>query len=383
MAMFHKSLFLGLLLAPQPFPDRVLERELSGRECSCIRPNEIASEIKRNLVAATERPQVNGESHAPVCAIQHPSLLERYKVRPGWLVAGVDYCVGVQGLASKDPATIAMAGVKVDTVNKIVTVTGNDVTLDGYEFSLNGGWGVVTTAANTSILNSKFVVGSNHHGPIQGTASASNLFVGYTTIDGKGIDIGSTGLVQMNGSGITVQYSWLSNSAGDTIQAHGDGGGIIDLRYNLLEQGGLAPGAHGDFLETYSRSTPQGAFQATILFNTTYQHDGGSGANQGLMLEPDIGSSLGVITSGEYGNNTFVATGGHQNYFLGVTAADIVNSVTVHDNYFDATGTFGFAPGGVRSGPDDGSAKTTFVNNVNMVTGGIVQDSKRPVAVTR
>jgi hypothetical protein len=324
----------------------------------------------------------DGSAIAPIGSPQLPTLLQTYGAnRPAWEVAGVDYHVGVPGgLALKDPATISMAGVKVDTVNKIVSVTGNDVTLDGYDFSLNGGWGVVTSAANTSILDSKFVIGSNHNAPIQGWSSASNLFVGNSTIDGNGVGIGSTGLVSMNGDGLTVQYSWLSNSAGDTIQAHG--GGAIDLRYNLLEQGGLASGAHGDFLETYSNSTPQEAFHATIQFNTTYQHDGGSGANQGFMLEPDVGTSRGVITSGDYGNNTFVATGGNQNYFLGVTTADIVNSVTAHDNYFDSTGDFGLSPGGVRGGVDDGSSKTIFVNNHDMTTGHIVQDSNAPTSTT-
>jgi hypothetical protein len=324
----------------------------------------------------------DGSANALAGSPQLPNLLDGKAARPPWQVAGVDYAVGTpSGLALKDPATISMAGVTVDKVHKTITVTGNNVTLDGYDFSLSGGWGVTTNAANTSILDSRFVIGSNGNAPLRGSASATNLFVGYTTIDGKGVSIGSTGLIQMDGVGLTVQYSWLANSAGDTIQAHK--GGVIDLRYNLLEQGGLSPGAHGDFLETYSNDNPQNAFQATILFNTTYQHDGGSGANQGFMLEPDVGAKLGVITSGEYGNNTFVATGGNQNYFLGVTAADIVNTVTVHDNYFDSKGTYGLAPGGVRSGPNDSSSKTIYTNNVNMATGAIVQDSERPATVPR
>jgi hypothetical protein len=265
-----------------------------------------------------------------------------------------------------------MAGVTVDKASHMITVTGNNVTLDGYDFSLAGGWGVVTKADNTSILHSKFVVGANANPPILGTSTASNLTVGYTSIDGKGLDIGNTGLIQMKGVGVTVQYSAVMNSAGDLIQAHGSG--VINLQYNLIEQGGIAPGAHGDFLEAIG-----GPFVANINYNTTVQHSGGSGGTQGLMLEPDFQQWPGVITSGDYGNNTFVASGGNQNYFLGITVADIVNTVTVHDNYFDASATYGFAPGGIRGGPNDGSDKTIFTNNINMKTGAIVQDADRPV----
>ena len=97
------------------------------------------------------------------------------------------------------------------------------------------------------------------------------------------------------------------------------------------------------------------------------------------MLEPDFKQTPGIITSGEYGNNTLVATGGNENYLIGITADDIVNVVNVHDNYFDARGTYGFvrlASNAAR--PNDDNPKTMFTHNVNMVTGAIVQDTRRP-----
>ena len=157
----------------------------------------------------------------PIVRIQHSSLLDKYRVRPSWRVAGVDYCVGYRPTnVLQDPAAASMAGVTVDKTRKIVTVTGNNVTLDSYDFSLGGGWGVSVRAANTSILNSKFVVGSNANPPIQGTTAASNLYVAYSTIDGSEIDVGNTGLIQMKGMNLTVRYCWVANSAGDSIQSH-------------------------------------------------------------------------------------------------------------------------------------------------------------------
>ena len=269
----------------------------------------------------------DGSANAPIGTPQLPSLLDSYGAnRPGWNVAGVDYYVGVpQGLTLKNPATISMAGVSVDTANHIVTVTGSNVTLSGYDFSLNGGWGVVVQGANTKILDSNFKVGSNGNMPILATASSSNLTVMSVTIDGS--NSGSvSGLIENRGSGtLTVEYSWLKNAGGDMVQMHNGGksAGLV-LEYNLIQNAGMAPGAHGDYTEFID-----GPFTVTIAYNTTAQN---GGASQGFMVEPDIGSNPGRIISGEIGNNTFTGT---VNAFTGITVADIVNTFTVHDNYFE------------------------------------------------
>src|ERR1700722_12303698 len=69
--------------------------------------------------------------------IQLPNLLSGYAVRPPWFVAGVDYAVGPQpGVTLKDPTTINMAGLVLDSTHRWVMITGNGVTLDGYDFTL-------------------------------------------------------------------------------------------------------------------------------------------------------------------------------------------------------------------------------------------------------
>jgi hypothetical protein len=136
---------------------------------------------------------------------------------------------------------ISIPGVTVDTTNKTISVTGNNVTLDGYDFS---GWGITVQAANTQIINSK-LAGDG----IWGTSTSSNLYIGYCVLDGQ--NAGQSSLITMNGSNITVEYSWLENASEDMIQVHSGAGGQINLRYNLIENGGLnwADGAHGDFLQ--------------------------------------------------------------------------------------------------------------------------------------
>jgi hypothetical protein len=104
----------------------------------------------------------DGASGAPTGAPILPTILNGYAVRPPWKVAGVDYAVGVpSGTALKDPSQIAMAGVSVNTAAHTVTVTGNNVVLNGYDFSRAGGWGVIVQGANDTVENSNFVVGPN------------------------------------------------------------------------------------------------------------------------------------------------------------------------------------------------------------------------------
>ena len=65
-----------------------------------------------------------------------------------WQVAGVDYAVGVPaGTVLKDPMTINMAGVSLDVADQIANVTGNNVVLSGYHFSLRAAGKFRLTAA--------------------------------------------------------------------------------------------------------------------------------------------------------------------------------------------------------------------------------------------
>lgn len=286
----------------------------------------------------------------PAGTPQYPSLLKNYKVRPAFKVAGVDYYVGVPGgITLKNPGTISMAGVSVNAGARLITITGGNVTLDGYDFS---GWAVVTNAANTRLINSKFN-GLNPGGPqtsvISGTTSSSNLYVGYSTIDGLSGGGRAEFLVEMEGPGLTIEYSWLKNSNSDLIGRHGVSGGDIRIQYNLTEQAGMGgPATHGDYLQVYGPNV-----EATyILYNTTVQV---GGITQGFICDN--------TKTGEIAGNVF--TGG-MNYFVSTSGPNtkpgaFTSPFRIHDNYWDPSNVNGLyypAPGPV------------FTNNVNMVTGG-------------
>jgi hypothetical protein len=314
------------------------------------------------IAIAAELESNQGLSNAPLCAAQLPSLLNGYNIRPDWRVAGVDYCVGFStSTVLKDPATISMAGVSVNTSSKIVTITGNNVTLDGYDFSLNGGWEVSVQAANTTIANSNFAIGSNNLAPIISTAAASNMTVTHSTIDGNGQSPGWGGLISYRGNGFTVEYSWLKNAGGDMIQqVDGGAGSTVVVQNNLIQNGGLASGAHGDYTQLAG-----GPFNVNIAYNTTVQN---GGATQGLMTE--------YTSQGQISHNTMI---GSVSYFISVDLRSLTGTFAVQDNYYDLSHAYGFVY--PNSGPDDSNPLSVFVHNVNMRTGTILQDADAPAKV--
>jgi hypothetical protein len=273
-------------------------------------------------------------------------LLDSYGAnRPGWSVAGVDYYVGVpQGLALKNPATISMAGVSVDTTNHIVTVTGNNVTLDGYDFSGNGGWQVSVDAANTKIVNSSFVVGSNNYTPIVGTEHASNLSVANCTIDGAGHDAGISGtLFLYSGTNFSIDHSWLKNAGGDTIQQTGGSGSIV-IEHNLIQDGGQSPTSHGDFTQFEG-----GPFTLAMNYNTTVENNG---ETQGLYTE--------YVSQGQITNNVML---GNQSFFTSLDTKSLAGTLTVQDNYYDPSKAYGFVY------EDSPSPLAVLNHNVDMTSG--------------
>lgn len=291
------------------------------------------------------------------CEIQYPHLLDSYPDRPPFAVAGVDYCVGYpSGTVLADPATIAIPGVSVDPVARQITITADDVTLDGYDFASGGGWYIETRAANTRIIHSKLSgehPGSAYTAAVFGTTTSSNLYFGYSVLDGMGGVAGHAEfLINMHGPGLTIEYSWLKGSNSDLIGRHGNDGGDITIHNNLTEQAGLVAGTHGDYLEIYGPSIDH----TSIMFNTSHQV---GGSTQGWIVD-DTGA-------GEVGNNVLI---GDASYWLSVDLAALTGPYSVHDNYF-AVGGYGFVYG---VGAGDASPLTTYTHNVDMVTGALYQD---------
>lgn len=304
----------------------------------------------------------DGLTGAPAATVQKPGLLNGYALRPVWKVAGVDFAVGLpSGTLLKDPALISLAGVTVNVALHAVVITGNNVTLDGYDFSLNGGWTVqINGAANTRIVNSLFVeTASQGQPPIVTDAAATNLYVGYTTIDGGGtLASPSRGaLIMMNGRGLIAEYCWLKN-APSNVFVFGDGssgGGSATIRYNLIEDAGRKTGGGGKYISIDSGNYDH----IQVTFNTSYQTPGGTGT---LGWNMDAPSARSV----EAGYNTMITTAAGAAAYL-LSSGPSAGAAVLHDNFFDLSGAFGFAYPGT-------SAWARYNDNFDMKTSQPLSD---------
>lgn len=237
----------------------------------------------------------DGSTNAPAGTSQQPNLLSGYSVRPSWNVAGVDYYVGVPaGTVLNNPETISMAGVSVDSTNHTVTITGNNVTLGGYDFSLNGGWQVYVAGNNDTIENCNFTVGSNGQTPISvgvNGSTASNTTIEYNTINGNQASNGiGFGLIECNGTGTTtIEYNSITNAYSENMVIGNNTSAAANyvIQYNLIENAGygFAAGAHGDWIQQYN--APGDVINSLqINYNTFVQTVApGGGGTQGLSLQ--------------------------------------------------------------------------------------------------
>ncbi|MDE2603762.1 MAG: hypothetical protein KGL62_15520, partial [Bradyrhizobium sp.] len=304
-------------------------------------------------------------------------------VRPAWQVAGVDYAVGVAaGVSLKDPTVQANlpTGVTIDSVNHVLDIQGNNVTLNGFDFSLHGGWGVVIepgTTGTTTIENCNFSMGSSETVAISaGSSNVGNLTVLNCSFNGNQLNIPSvqpppagTGVgsaIDYEGTGTFIaKYNYIHDMPADGIDL---GGGTPTIEYNVFAGLGYTPGAHPDPVQFAGGNVTN----AMIAYNTIYQPQGSlnQNANEGLSLHAQLGAS---ITNTTLANNVIIASGPNVSMSLDIglfqDAGNVLNGVVVSNNYLDPTGSLTPTTGfGDLSNEVQGS-NLTITGNVNMVTG--------------
>ena len=305
----------------------------------------------------------DGSAGAPAGNPQMPGLLDGYAAVPPWQVAGVDYAVGIPADTTLlNPATIAMAGVTVNQTAHIITINASNVTLNGYDFGVGGGWGIAVDsgATNTVIENSHFLVGANENVPVQAYPGSGNLTLLNNVFDGGSQTSDAVwALVSYSGSGtFTAEYNSFLNSPSDAIDFN-SGTMTTVVQYNLFDNLGTSPGAHPNSVQYESVTSNN----SVIAFNTIYQPN--PSGLQGVQLQAQGGSDF-VNTTID--NNVIVAKGPSPSIDMSYSIAVIQNSgntidgVNVSDNYIDDTGAYGpfYPPTGTN---------LVFANNVNMTTG--------------
>jgi hypothetical protein len=312
----------------------------------------------------------DGFGNAPAGTPQFPHLLDAYSIRPAWKVAGVDYAVGIPtGTVLKDPASINLTGVTIDTASHEVWIDTDNVTLDGYDFSLSGGWQVIlgahASAANATLTSSNFAIGSNGNALLNMTGGASNLLISYCVLDGNDLqDNLNTTLIDAS-NGLTVKYSLLENAGGDFV----DYGATILLEYNVFNNDGQLAGTHPDWLQLGGGTYPS----VSVHHNTVLQTAAMAGpGTQGFGVG---GFGTWSVGTADVAYNTMVTLAGAQvSYFVSVDPKGLTGSAAVHDNYADPTGlSFGENCGkGQECGfayPGSTSPISTYCDNINLTNG--------------
>src|SRR5581483_1906497 len=261
----------------------------------------------------------DGSSGAPSGTPQLANLLNGYAAsdKPAWMVAGVNYAVGVAtGTTLKDPTIAANlpAGVSIDSTNHVIDITGNNVTLNGFDFSLHGGWGIYVQSGvtGTIIENCNFSMLASQPVAIDAATGSGSLTVLNCTFNGNSENIPSvlpppsgTGVgaaIIDNGSGtFTGKYNYIYNMPSDGIDF--DVGTVTPtIEYNVFQNLGMTPGAHPDPVQFYADNVNN----AMIAFNTVYSAQAGESVNEGLTIEAQGGATISNTT---IENNVIVATG--------------------------------------------------------------------------
>ena len=267
-----------------------------------------------------------------------------------------------------------MAGVSVNTSKHLIEVTGNNITLNGYDFSKEGGWGIYVEGNNDVIENCNFAAGPNW-GPnayyfVSTTSSITNLTIEDCTINGNGPTYQNmSGLVSFSGSGMfKVQYNLMENSPQHFVEINNSGTATLIDQYNVFMNGAFYSGTGAKPHENMTQFNGAGAtINSVIQFNTMVQDQpSGNMIGGGQLIQVSPGH--GPVDNMSVNNNVLIAQGGPSiaiSYPMAVYQASgygAVNGAIVQDNYIDASGAYGpfYPPTG---------ANLIFTNNVNLATG--------------
>lgn len=304
-----------------------------------IKATDMAGNVSTASTAASATTQAGGGGGA----IQFPNILSGYTLRPSWQVAGVDYVVGIPaGTVLKNPSTISMSGVGVNGSTHVITVSSSNATLDGYDFSLSGGWeiDVGSGATNVTIQNSNFKVGVNGGIPIFADLAGS-INILHNKFDGGAASGAGVSSMIYTGASAVIQYNQFTNFPNDAIDLVRSGS--FTIQYNLFDTMNFGV-YHTDCIQTYDTTgAGQNIGSLLIEYNTMYQPPTWAGQMNSFSRVGDQG--VGVVNNAIADHNTIVfpanTAGGNTssvfNWGLGGGAGTLVNP-SIHDNFVDATG---------------------------------------------
>lgn len=316
-----------------------------------------------------------------------------------WQVAGVNYNIGTHvadcpGGVFGNPNTISGTGITNSPPN--LTITGNSVTINCYDFGSASGfanagmWTITWNGDGGTLSNSNFLISTSYTGRtgiinINGdTFTSSNITMDGACDPASPTQPWNEGTVY-NGllggaKSSTHKYWWLKNSCGQNFGFGGVTGGTVIMAYGLVENSALAEpnpsgGAlvHNNFVQFVG-----GSFTPKVLYTTARQNGLGGqfNKNPGEGWQCESQPSGATLTNCLIAGNVIIAvpvtpsgvnTGQSLSYEVACRkdSGTTNTGFTMKNNYQDVRGAFGFAYPSASLPCDS----RTYLNNIDLSTG--------------
>lgn len=281
--------------------------------------------------------------------ISPATVFSGYAARPPWNVPCVDYACGQTTATGSllDPTTASLpSGAVYSAGAHTVTVNSANVTIAGYDFGLHNGTTLVCNAANLTVRNNHFLVGSNAGAlgnVMRSTSLCSAMSIISNEVDGASIPVttqqGQTLNFIDNGGGIwTIKYNYMHNTGGDVIN-WGSNHSIVTLVYaNFFKDVGSSNTDHVDTIQFYDQTVGVGSrYSFNYVWQTVDQPGSGNGLFVQLSEGPNMSmGSLDVSNNGVASLAACVSCNWLVGFYddLGATS----QNVSVRNNYADPTG---------------------------------------------
>lgn len=299
-----------------------------------------------------------------------------YAVRPPWNVPGVDYAVGIHDscVASglKDPSVNPPPGTSFS--GHTLTVTGANVVINCYDFSLHNGITILcTTGSGTlTVTDNYFLAGSGQSGNGTGLAlttisgCSANPDTEYNSVNDTVANSNAyTSFFYWAGSGNpTAKYNATWFSAKDFYHDVHAGGvtTTVSIRYNYGQGLEGALGAHTQPYLSYGGPTANDDESWNVFYADSTSHNGFA------LCTFNNSYQTNKQTSPSCNNNVLVtALAGGKQSTGGLIAVypNTAVSFTGNNNYLDSSGSY--FPWYVNQ--NLAGVVTTSSGNVNMIDG--------------
>jgi hypothetical protein len=307
-----------------------------------------------------------------------------------WNMPGVDYYVGVpSGTALKDPSTSGALPSGASYASPVVTITGCNVTLDGFDFTLHSDVVSVDVSGSscvTTIQNSKF---SGAGKALQTIANLLDLGSGGAFVFQRNEYDGLAAIADANGSGfdvndpiqgsgkVTLLYNYFHNFDSKVIQLAGtNSSAAFTEKYNLFADFGSCdtpPCSHGEAEYTYAAVGTTLSFTAQFNTYVSHFHTGSGDLTSLQAVQADAVNIDGTTddhnvilapgpeaTCNQYNQTSYIASAA---VFDGQQENGVLSNVVFDSNYIDNSGTY-------FPWYHSGGTGVTHTNNIDSGSGG-------------